>query len=138
MNLIINNKDNLELDIFCEILISLMQNYIQTKLDENQLIRFDSYLNNNNIIIFNNNIKRFISTKEILIGSVYNLKVIRDQNKYIIELDPNVNIPNTYAKFIDIVKLINYGNLTLAAYPIYTNMMNYFADNLQDYYDIYL
>lgn len=138
MNLVIDNPDNLNLDAFCQILITLMQNYIRTTLDTKQLIRFDAYLNNEDIIDYADRSNRLVSSKDILIGSTYNLVVIKDKDKYIIQLDNNINIPNTYAKFIDIVKLINYGNLALPAYPIYDNMMDYFAENLLEYYRIYL
>lgn len=138
MNLVIDNPDNLDLDIFCEVLIKSMQNYLASEIDEDQLIRFDAFLNNNNIINYVDKSNRLLSTKAILIGSSYNLIVVKNKTNYTIELDPNVNIPNTYAKFIDIVKLINYGNLGLPAYPIYDNMMNYFADNIEDYFKIYL
>ena len=138
MNLVIDNPDNLDLDIFCEVLIKSMQNYLASEIDEDQLIRFDAFLNNNNIINYVDKSNRLLSTKAILIGSSYNLIVVKNKTNYTIELDPNVNIPNTYAKFIDMVKLINYGNLGLPAYPIYDNMMNYFADNIEDYFKIYL
>ena len=138
MNLVIKNKDNLNLDNFCNIVVTLMQNYMQTKIDDRQLIRFDAYLNNNDIIMYMDRSSRLVSCRNILIGSTYNLIVIKNSDNYTIQLDSNINIPNTYAKFIDIVKLINYGNLALPAYPIYDDMMEYFAENLSDYYKIYL
>lgn len=115
-----------------------MQKYMEIYLDERQLARFDAFLNNESIIMFTDKASRYVSTRNILIGGVYNLIVEKVQNSYNIKIDPNINIPNTYAKFIDVIKLVNNGNLSLAAYPIYTDMMNHFAENLQDYYGDYL
>jgi hypothetical protein len=79
-----------------------------------------------------------ISAKNILIGAVYNLRIRDTFNNIIIEINPNAMIPNTSAKFIDIVKLINYGNLSLQEYPIMDQIMNYFAININSYYNKYL
>ena len=97
MNLVIDNPDNLDLDIFCEVLIKSMQNYLASEIDEDQLIRFDAFLNNNNIINYVDKSNRLLSTKAILIGSSYNLIVVKNKTNYTIQLDTNVNIPNTYA-----------------------------------------
>lgn len=138
MNLEIKNIENLDLDEFCEYLIERMQEYIVTSIDERQLERFDEYLNNTDTIRFTGGRKGYISAKEILINSTYNLITKKVDNEYNIEIDKNKYIYNTNAKFIDIVKLINYGNLSLAPYPIYDRMMNEFAENIQELWDDFI
>ena len=56
----------------------------------------------------------------------------------VLEINSNNFIPNTFAKFISIINTINYGTLTLAPYPIYTETFNYFAQNIEEYLDTYL
>ena len=106
-------------------------------IDTKRLKVWDDFLNSGNIArkYFD---KAYISTSEVLKASTYNLIVKLQNNLYIIEIDPTVNIPNTSAKFINIISLINYGNLSCPAYSIYTKMMEYFANNLDYYYELYL
>lgn len=127
-----------DLDDFCECLVELMQEFMLDEIDEDQLFRFDAFLNNEDCIRFVDGGRHFVSSKDILIGSVYNLIITKTPDSYVIELDSNAIIPNTYAKFIDIVSLINFGNLNVSPYPIYSDMMDYFAENLTTYIYSYL
>ena len=138
MELIIENPNNLNLDAFCSYLISEMIEYIDNTINDNQLIRFDSYINNNLKIKFIDKFPRLLKSRDILITAVQTLYYIKQGNDYIIKINPNNFIPNTYAKFIDIVSLINYGNMQLQSYPIIDEMFDYFAANLNQYYNDYL
>lgn len=138
MNLHISNEDELDLNRFCNWLIEQMQIYMQSNIDERQLARFDAFIFNNQIIRTIDNSNRYISCKSILIGSTYNLIFEKTSNEYIISINPNINIPNTYNKFIDIVSLIDSGNLSLPSYSIYSDMMEFFAKDLQLYYEEYI
>lgn len=115
-------------------LVPKIQKYFVDIINDKKLIKINTYLNEHKAFYFNYNEKRQISAKNILIGSIYNLHVKEMQDLTIIEISSNVTIPNTSAKFIDIAKLINFGNLSLQGYPIFTETMQYFADNLTDYY----
>lgn len=137
MNLIIKNPDNLDLYNFCEWLIKQMQKYIQEYIEPNKLIAWDDYLNNKIKLKTTDGSLRLISSKDILISGSYNLIIKQTTNQYEITINPNVNIPNYYAKFIDIIKLINYGNINIQPYPIYDYMTDFIANNLIDYYHIY-
>lgn len=137
MNLIIKNPDGLDLTNFCNWLISIMQEYMSKNIEEKKLVQWDNYLNNIIKLKSTDNITRAISSKNILVASTYNLIVKKSNSQYEIALDPNTNIPNYYAKFIDIIKLINYGNINTQPYPIYDYMMDFMADKLIDYYQIY-
>ena len=138
MELIIENPNNLNLDAFCSYLISEMIEYIDNTINDNQLIRFDSYINNNLKIKFIDKFPRLLKSRDILITAVQTLYYVKQGNDYIIKINPNNFIPNTYAKFIDIVSLINYGNMQLQSYPIIDEMFDYFAANLNQYYNDYL
>ena len=138
MELQITNSDELDLDKFCSWLVEYMQAWIFEVIDEKQLTRFDAFLNNNNIVSYMDRSNRLVSSKNILIGSTYNLKVEKVNNKYLIHIDTNAMIPNTYSRFIDIVKFIDEGNLSIPAYPIYSDMMSFFAKHLQEFYEEFL
>ena len=138
MELIIENPNNLNLDAFCSYLISEMIEYIDNTINDNQLIRFDSYINNNLKIRFIDKFPRLLKSRDILITAVQTLYYVKQGNDYIIKINPNNFIPNTYAKFIDIVSLIDKGNIDIPPYPIFTDAMEYFADNLQMYYNLYI
>ena len=132
MNLIIESK--IDITKFCEWLIKEIQNYMQLNLNKQKASKFDEYINEH-VLMYP---KRLLSSSEIIIAAAYNLIIRKSQNSYIIELDPNRFIPNTSAKFISIINTINYGSLTLAPYPIFTETFNHFSNNIEEYLDIYL
>lgn len=139
MNLVIDNPDNLDLFNFCNWLIPKIRGHILNSINKKLLIKWDKFLNSSNILQFNKGFNRPLSTKDLIIASLYYLRVSKNaNNSYIIEIDPNRNIPNSSAKFINIIKLIDKGNLSISPYNIITKTMNYFANNLQDYYQSYL
>ncbi len=123
---------------FCEWLIPKIQNYLYQNIDDRKLEKINLYLNENKLILFNYNEYRIISAKNILLGGIYNLRVRISGNNSFIEIDPSVIIPNTSAKFIDIVKLINFGNLDLQGYRIISDTMEYFAENINLFYNQFL
>lgn len=138
MNLIIDKQEGIDLVPFCNWLIPKIQEVLVDEINENKLIKIDLFLNEHKLLYFNYNEDRVISSKNILIGAIYNLHIQDNQNEVVIEINPNTIIPNTFAKFIDIVKLINYGNLSLQGYPILDITMEFFAENIDFYYNEYL
>ena len=52
--------------------------------------------------------------------------------------EKNAIIPKTLAKFIDIMKMVNYGTLSIPPYPIVDEIFTYFADNIRDFYKTFL
>lgn len=135
MNLVINNELEEDITDFCNWLIKDIQSSFKGFIDANQLIRFDDIINNS---IEFKQLPRYINPIEIIIGSMYNLRLAVNNSVYTIEIDPNINIPDTYTKFIDIARLVNFGNLTVNPYPIFTEIFQFYADNLNDYFLIYL
>lgn len=142
MELIIDNEDtDIDLTEFCNFLIDKMKLYMSGNIIESKITSFDIYLNDPEskaISWINEDEKYIISTKKLLISSIYCLEVTKYENTYKIALNNDQYIPNTSAKFIDIIKLINYGNTLLFAYPIYDDMMKWVSDNLNSFYKTYL
>lgn len=137
MYLEIINKDGLNLDSFCEYLITQMQDYMKSETRKNykRLAKYNEFIDDNVARIDDK--ETILPIRDILVLSTYYLTYKQLPDSYVIELNPNINVPNTYAKFIDIVKLVNYGNLSLPAYPIYDEMMDYFADKIVYFYKEY-
>ena len=137
MYLEIINKDGFDLDSFCEYLIKQMQDYMKSETRKNykRLAKYNEFIDENVVRIDDK--ETILPIRDILVLSTYYLTYKKLSDSYVIELNPNINVPNTYAKFIDIVKLVNYGNLSLPAYPIYDEMMDYFADKIVYFYKEY-
>mgnify|MGYP006326520591 CR=1 FL=1 len=136
MELVITNKLETDLTDFCNQIIMKMQEYIMIEVNQDHLEVFDNFINQKMQIPWvSQKMKRPLKTGSLLKASCQHLKVNNFNNQtYIIKIDSNATIPETYAKFIDIAKLVNYGNIQLSPYPIITKMMNYFADNLDKFY----
>ena len=138
MHLVIDNPENLDLDGFCKWLIPQIQRYLEASIDDNHLIRWDYYLNMGSTFLKTYRFDRQVSSREILIAGSYNLVVKKQPTQYTIELNLNTIIPNSSAKFINVITLINNGNLSMQGYNIYTQVMNYIADNIDYYFKAYL
>ena len=142
MNLTFNASSGTDLSGFIkQALYVEIRNIFTSLLDDRYLEAFDEYLNSGNIIEFNIPVNKSvkISTKNILIGAINNLIFTKQQNnKYIIEINPNEYIPNMRAKFIDIAKLVNYGTMSVPAYNIFDKTFELVAKKLPQVYKDYL
>ena len=81
---------------------------------------------------------RIVTTKEIILSGIYNLKYLKYSDKYIIQIDENQILYGTDYHLEDICKLVNYGNLEISGTHIFSNIFTYIQQNLQVYYQIYL
>lgn len=136
MNLKILDIQSKNFDSFIEWLIKQIQQYFIGSINPDKLIIFDIYFKDFNWG-FKDKRTHFISTNQLLISTIYNLRYTKSMDNYTIDINPNVIIPNTSAKFIDIAKLINYGNLEVPAYPIFTDTFDYIADNFEFFFNEY-
>lgn len=50
-----------------------------------------------------------------------------------IYIDPNIKYPGTQIKIIDLCRIMNYGALNIPPYPIFTNISDYFTNNIKTY-----
>ena len=137
MELIIDNPDGMDLHGFCEWLREFMFEYIADNLDEGKLIVFDDYVNTKMNLVWQGP-KRHISVKDLMLSVPANLICLHQLNYSKFMIDSNIIIPNTAAKFINIINLINYGNMDLPSYNFIDEMFNKIAENLNAFYDIYL
>ena len=132
MTLTIENPNGLELDDFIKsALIPRLQETIVSAIDVNRLAPIEEYINTLNISNFGNH----IFAKDVVISAAYNLISTRQQTgDYIISIDSTQLLPNTRAKIIDIMQLINYGTLATPAYPIIEEVFRQYSTMLNQLY----
>ena len=74
-----------------------------------------------------------IDIKTILIYGINHLHYTETSEKIIIKMNYYLNCPNIDAKLYDICKLVNYGNLNIKGYPIFTNVFKHILNNIDFY-----
>lgn len=130
MTLIIDNKNITK--SFIPYLKKRILGYIVSILNFNKLIKYDEYFNSTD---FKSDSKITISTKKIILISMSNLIHERYETTTHISINPNINYPGTNFKIIDLCKVINFGTLSIDAYPIFTETFSHFSKNIKKYID---
>jgi len=74
---------------------------------------------------------------ELCIIAMYNLITKQESENYIIKINPNAIYPGTYLKLVDLCKLINFGNLGIKGYPIFTEIFRKVENNIVNLYEKY-
>ena len=136
MNLIINNKNNKYEKDFFNWIIKLIQLKLIFNTNFKKLNYIENYINNNSL--YKTIFKNYLSVKDIVMITANNYKYYSYNDDIIICIDSNISIYNTTAKLIDVCKLINYGNLHIKGYPIFSQIIQEIKANLDEYYEQYL
>ena len=119
---------------FLDWLIQLLKVKIyKTTFDTKRIFAWDEYINTTVAGLSN----RKLSTKRLIVSAFSNLVYIKYEKYYCIEIDLNVVVPYTNYKLVDMIKLINDGNLDMRGYPFITNAVREIERNLNNYYKIY-
>lgn len=134
MIITIPNEKDFESDFF-EWLIEKIRVDIQAKMKDEKFIKVDEYINKNNY--FATPLKKNFSSKEILYAALYHLVVRNYWDRTIITFDESATIPNTFTKFTTVLRLINFGTVSILGYPIITDEFSYIEKNLDELYEIY-
>ena len=135
MNLFIENKDKIDLSSFCNWLISYMQENSVAFVDSNKLTTYDNLLSSSINWLYTERIMKAINLYK---SSFFILKWKQVGDSFEIIFDENINIPNSNTRYIDMIKLINFGNLSIGGCHIYDKFMEKIAVDLPIYYDMYL
>ena len=72
-----------------------------------------------------------------MLAGVHSLTYKKIDDEYIIYIDNNAYMPYITESIDTLCKLINYGNVELPAYPIFTDTFDYIADNFGFFFDEY-
>jgi hypothetical protein len=112
---------------FIEFIIKQLKLYIKNNLDIKRLSAFDSY--------FISNLN--VTAMKVILQALNNIVYKKYKSYYIIDVDNNVKLVNNDAKLYDVCKLINYGNLAIPGYPIFTEAFKHFEEHIDMYLLIY-
>lgn len=137
MTLTVDNPDGLDLDGFIsEKLIPEIQGVFPSMINDGKLISVNDFVNNTLKLSPQG---RWINVKDVLLSAIYNLVYTEmPDGSYVISIDSNQIVPDTRAKIIEVAQLVNYGNMSVPSYPIFDEVFNFFADNLNDLYIEYM
>ena len=109
--------------------------YMSVILNINKLQRYDELFQSEEFLILSN--KTSISSRKVVLMAMTNLIHKRYETNTHIFINPNINYPGTNMKIVDLCKIINYGTLSIDAYPIFTETFNHIQQNIGKYIDIY-
>ena len=138
---------NLELDLeniksndrlpFVNYIIKQIQKEVLNQFDERKILKLENYINSNNTIDFVLRDKH-IKVRDLYLIAVYNLVIEElDENIFNIIVNRNINIPDSNSLLISLLKLLEYGNLSVNKYGLLTNIMQDIADNIDTYFKKY-
>ena len=87
---------------------------------------------------FESSLKLPVKSHQVLVESAKNLRVKRLPDKIVIYMNKNCFMPGLdRVRVYPLLKLITFGNLSVRAYPIFTNTLQYFADNINEFVRLY-
>jgi hypothetical protein len=131
MTLVVENKDVTQ--NFILYLKKKMLSYIAYILDIKKLQAYDEYFSSDDFKKTSNN--TLVSSKKVIVLGMSNLIHKRYETTTHIFINPNLTYPGTNLKVVDLCKIINYGTLSIDAYPIFTMTFDHFNNNIGEYTD---
>ena len=122
---------------FIKWLILRIRNTIIQNINNDKLKKWDEFFNSSTV--YKNIYKKKISTRDIIISGACNLTYLATESEFIIQVNPNIFTPGLdRVKLSSVCKLINFGNLEISGYKIFTDVFDKFALEISDYVDLYL
>lgn len=116
-------------------IIKHIQALISSEVESVKLKTWDKYFNEQFSTLYG----KEISSKDIIKIGVRNLVCMYANSAIIIRISPNIFMPGLdRVKVESLCKLINYGNTTISAVPIFTNAFDHVADNIDEYVEMYM
>lgn len=137
MNLILdlsNIAEDLRLP-FCNYVLDIIKQEILNKYNEQKTINLENYINENNIIKWQYNKDQYIKVLDIyrlLIDHFIIKKLTR--TKFEIKIDENTNIPLSYSRLYDIIRLCELGTLSVRKYPLLSDILDFISKNINTLY----
>ncbi len=133
---IIDEKQVLGLD-FGNWLVTKVQQAMLLKIDPKKLKKWDKYFNDSEQYksISGSNIK----AEQIVLAGIHALHCIGIDGRLLIRIRPNQFVPNLDRVVVDTTcKLINYGNISIQGYPIFSDAFTNISENIDEYIDMYV
>lgn len=118
---------------FISFLKQRMLSHLSAIIDTKKLIPYDEYFNTDEFreLYGDGN----VSAVKVVVFGMKHLSHKRYESNTHIFINPNVNYPGTQINLFTLCKLINFGNMSIDAYPIFTDTFNHFSKNLSKYID---
>jgi len=135
MQLILNFID----EGFNKYLVDKMYFWMSSNLNPEKLNQLQLFVNSDPI--FKSIYIKHIDLKEICYVAIQTLRfdIYRSANRVKVTVNPDLKIYGLDTiRIIDIVNLINYGNLFVKPYPIFSEMFGYFNNHIYDIYNMYI
>ena len=123
-------------DAFISWLLRIIRFEIIKSLDDKRLISFNEKVESEELFESKSN-KKFDVRKAIIL-SLNDLSFRKVKDTYIIEISGDKIFPNYNVKVKTICNLLNYGNISIPGFPIYSNAFQHVKSNLKRYYEMYL
>ena len=129
MRLVIS-KDTVQDIQFLKFLIDYIKVYLMEHIDQNKEKAWNQYFSLSNDL-------SGATLRQVVGESLKYITVTEYQQSFEITIKTEEKLRGTNAKLYEVCKLINYGNLSIIGYPIYTDTFRYFEKHLSDYMDKY-
>ena len=107
--------------------------YMSTIIDTKKLYKYDELFQSEEFLELSDN--TVISSRKVIVLGMTNLIHKRYETTTHIFINPNINYPGTNLRLVDLCKIINYGTLSIDAYPIFTETFDYIQRNIGKYID---
>ena len=133
MTIIVDHK--YDKDDFISFLKRRMLGYIALHIDVDKIKLFNEYFNSDAFKKSYGNID--VDALTILKMSLANLKVLHYSTYATISIDDECLYPNTNVRLTTLCKLMNYGNLSVDAYPIISDTFRHFSTHIKHYVNKY-
>lgn len=135
LDLYLENIDPNNLKSFLDYVIKQIQIETINGYDKRKAARLEEFINKNNVIEYTST-KKYTSVIELYKIALFNL-VVEDIRKdiYRIHVNYNINIPYSKTNLSSVIKLLEFGNLSVNKYGLLTNIMENIGKNLDFYYN---
>lgn len=142
MFLKIENPDGIDLSAFCEYLIGEIVDYVDegTDLDEDLAQNWTDYFKSTDLGWVKDELGNSIApTFDFIMDQYFDaLYFYETDGAYFITSDSNRLLNSTDLTIDSLATMINDGVIGMKAYAYIDQVFNYFAEKLQDYFNIYL
>lgn len=136
MKLILPSNEYITEDFICWLIIQIKY-IILNNINESKLDLFNNYFKEQKFFKPINNKQKFDVRKLILL-SINNITYRKLNNVYIIEIKNNVTFPGYTVNINTLCRLLNYGNVNIKGYPLYTDSFKTIKANLKTFYGKYV
>ena len=117
-------------------LCSRIRQHFLASVDVNKLKQWDNFFETSDVYVNIYGVP--VKAYAILLESVKNLTVSKLPDKMVISVNRNQSMPGLdRVKTYTLLKLVTFGNMSISGYPVFIDTLQYFADNINDFVDLY-